>query len=508
MNENQAPEFGKLRAALWPIHGWEMKKFLPLGFLLFFILFVYTAVRDLKDAFVNKYAILGGAELVSVLKMWFVFPVAIFVVMVFSALVNKFGMKKTFYIVCSFYALFFFTFAFILFPNRDVIHMSEATMIAARASWPKLFYYFIPCIGNWSYTLFYVLSETWGTLAIGSLFWYFANEITKKTEVKRFYPLFSLVGNCGGLIAGGYVLSLSSVKDKAVFNGNVQILVCTAALFCVLTMAMHYFITKVTLSDPRFYDPAMVAPKKTKKKTGFMEGVKYLVKNPYIFLIFMLPMCYGISMNLYEQVWTAQMNQTLTDPAEFMKIKGWLSVLVSIMAFISTFVGSNVLRRCGWKVAAMLTPLLLITLGSLFFLLMFMNNAGVARLFTFSIPLFAVWIGLFIDAIGKGIKYVLFDTTKSMAYIPLNEEEKAHGQAAVESVGGRGGKASGAMLIFCLLNVISPASQILQHSYTISILFLLALVGWIVSIHKLSKRYEAKIAEQERLAAEEVNATV
>ena len=57
MNQNQQPNFSKLRAALWPIHGYELKKFLPMGMMMFAALFNYTIVRDIKDALVVKAAL-------------------------------------------------------------------------------------------------------------------------------------------------------------------------------------------------------------------------------------------------------------------------------------------------------------------------------------------------------------------------------------------------------------------------------------------------------------------
>ena len=65
-------EFGKIQSLLWPIHGYEMKKFVPMSLLMFFILFVYTMLRDIKDVFIQKYAICGGTELIPVLKLVFV----------------------------------------------------------------------------------------------------------------------------------------------------------------------------------------------------------------------------------------------------------------------------------------------------------------------------------------------------------------------------------------------------------------------------------------------------
>ena len=40
------PEFSRWRKLLWPIHDHELKKFLPLGLIMFSILFNYTLLRD------------------------------------------------------------------------------------------------------------------------------------------------------------------------------------------------------------------------------------------------------------------------------------------------------------------------------------------------------------------------------------------------------------------------------------------------------------------------------
>ena len=117
MGSDGNQEFGKLRSLLWPIHNFELKKFLPMSFLMFFILFVYAAVRDLKDTFVQKYAVFGGTEMISALKLWFVFPSALIITMVFSSLLSKFGMKDFLYCFEFFCGIFLY-FCLVFVPKR------------------------------------------------------------------------------------------------------------------------------------------------------------------------------------------------------------------------------------------------------------------------------------------------------------------------------------------------------------------------------------------------------
>ena len=200
--QTQPKEFNKFQELVWPIHNYELKKFLPMSFLMFFILFVYTLVRDLKDIFVQYHThIWAGAgkadtaQLISALKVWYVMPVAFLAVMAFSYLMNKFDFKKTFYIIISSFMIFYAIYGFILYPNLNSLIMSTEQITAMTEAAPAFFRTFLTCLGNWPITLFYTISEIWGTMAISSLFWMFANAVTMKSEVKRFFGLFSLIGN-------------------------------------------------------------------------------------------------------------------------------------------------------------------------------------------------------------------------------------------------------------------------------------------------------------------------
>ena len=47
-------EFSKIRSILFPIHKKELRKFIPLTLIFFFISLNYSALRNLKDIFLMK----------------------------------------------------------------------------------------------------------------------------------------------------------------------------------------------------------------------------------------------------------------------------------------------------------------------------------------------------------------------------------------------------------------------------------------------------------------------
>ena len=83
MSDPTKPEFSKLRASIWPIHTYELKKFLPMAAIMMLILFNYTVVRCLKDTLIisDKGS---GAEVVNFLKAWIVFPASVIFVIILS----------------------------------------------------------------------------------------------------------------------------------------------------------------------------------------------------------------------------------------------------------------------------------------------------------------------------------------------------------------------------------------------------------------------------------------
>src|SRR3990167_5740605 len=121
--------FGKWRSFFWPIHSYELKKFLPMFF------------------------------------------------------------------------MFFLIFAFCLYPAQDWLHPNKLAD-SLQSLLPQGFKGFIAIFRNWTFTLFYVMSELWSTAILTVLFWGFANEVTSVEEAKRYYGLLTFGGSFAGVFSG------------------------------------------------------------------------------------------------------------------------------------------------------------------------------------------------------------------------------------------------------------------------------------------------------------------
>ena len=200
MQADSTAEFGKWRSFFWPIHRWELKKFLPMFAMFFLISFNYNCLRAYKDSMVVT-AANSGAETIPFIKLWAILPSAILLTFFFTRLANRFSREKVFYIMMSVFLAFFFLFTFVLFPAQESLH-PNGLADKLQSFLPEGLRGLIAIFRNWTFTLFYVMSELWGTAIFTVLFWGFANEVTTVNEAKRYYGLLMIGANVAGILSG------------------------------------------------------------------------------------------------------------------------------------------------------------------------------------------------------------------------------------------------------------------------------------------------------------------
>jgi len=169
-----------LEATLWlkflGIDVKTLKKIVPLGLMFFCILFNYTILRDTKDVLVVT-AKGSSAEIIPFLKTWVNLPMAIGFMLLYTKLSNVLSREALFYTVIFPFIAFFGAFAFVLYPLRDVIHPTALADKLLAALGPS-FLGPVAILRIWSFCLFYVMAELWGSVVISVLFWGFANQVS------------------------------------------------------------------------------------------------------------------------------------------------------------------------------------------------------------------------------------------------------------------------------------------------------------------------------------------
>lgn len=486
--------FGKIRRTFWPIHNYELKKLLPMLFMFFFISFNYSVVRNIKDALIVT-APGSGAETIPYLKVWGVIPAAVIFMLIYAKLSNILSKPALFYASVIPFLAFFLIFVLFLYPMQDTLHPhSLAMQLQERA--PEGLYYFISIFRNWSFSLFYIFAELWGSVVLSLLFWGFANDTTKIEESKRFYALFGIGANLALEVSGLATSYFATVEENVPIGadpmqGTLNALIGIFLICGLGIMAIYWWMNKYVLTDPHFYDPNRIQQKSAKPKMSLKQSFVFLTHSKYMLYIAILVIAYGISINLIEVTWKSQVRLQYPSMNEYLQFMGSYNRWVAwTTIFMMLFLTGNVLRIFGWRVAALITPVVLLISGLIFFALVIFIDRAQPMVAAFAItPLYAaVIVGMFQNVISKSAKYALFDPTKEMTYIPLDPESKVKGKAAIDVVGSRLGKAGGSLLQQALF-FIGPLAVITPYIALISFFIITA---WIIAAYKLGHEFAVK----------------
>ena len=489
------PEFGKWRNLFWPIHAYELKKLLPMLVMFFFISLIYSLLRNTKDTLIVT-APGGGAELIPFLKVYGVIPGSLILVYLYAKLSNKVTKKWLFIASMAPFFVFFLSFIW-LYPIRESI---QPIALAARlqAHVPEGLASLVGMGRHWLLSLFYIMSELWGSAALSLLFWGFANDITRVEEAKRFYALFGIGANLA-LIAVKFVNEFIHMIEGHLirqfqmerWSAYLTILLSIVALSILAIFFIYLWIHRVVLTDPRFYpEESLKAYGSTRPRTNFKESAQFLWKSTVLKCIAILVIAYGIAINLIEVTWKSYLGMQFPNPNDYQDYMSNFSCATGFTTiFLMLFVSSNVVRHFGWTVGALVTPVVLLITGIGFFgFILFQKPLAPWFQWAAMTPLaLGVLFGTLQNVLSKAAKYALFDPTKEMAYIPLDSVSRIKGKAAIDVVGARVGKAGGSFLQQVLIGVYGSLRAVTGQ---IAVLLLVIIGIWIWADVRLGREFK------------------
>ncbi|CAN6243533.1 unnamed protein product, partial [Urochloa humidicola] len=473
-----------------------LKKIVPLGLMFFCILFNYTILRDTKDVLVVT-AKGSSAEIIPFLKTWVNLPMAVGFMLLYTKLADVLSKEALFYAVIFPFIAFFGAFAYVLYPMRDAIH---PTALADRllASLGPSFLGPVAILRVWSFCLFYVMAELWGSVVISVLFWGFANQITTVEEAKGFYPLFGLGANVALIFSGRTVKYFSNMR-KNLGPGvdgwaiSLKAMMSIVVILGLVITGIYWGVNRFVIDSSSM--PVVERKKKDKPKLSMGESMKVLLSSRYVRDLATLVVAYGISINLVEVTWKSKLKAQFPSPNEYSSFMGDFSTATGIATFTMMLLGRVILRKFGWGVAATITPAVLLLTGVGFFSLILFGEPLTPLMTQFGMTplLAAVYVGAMQNIFSKSAKYSLFDPCKEMAYIPLDEDMKVKGKAAIDVVCNPLGKSGGALIQqFMILSFGSLANS---TPYLGGILLVIVL-AWLGAVRSLDSQF-SPLAKQE-----------
>ncbi|HQS84500.1 MAG: hypothetical protein B7Y25_06175 [Alphaproteobacteria bacterium 16-39-46] len=439
----------------------EFKKFLRMGLIFSVIVGVYWTLRSLKDSIfiqlVDKMD-LPLAKTVSVLAL---LPL----VMIYTKLLENWTREKMFILLPTFYGFGILGFSVLIsvaqIPVGQIEALSTIPFIAT-----KLLGY------SW-----YLFVESFGSLIV-SLFWAFATDTTDPSSAKRGFPFIVALGQIGGIICpygiGGLPHRLGLLTDTLS-------MVILGLLTLMLIPLIRYFLKATPRYLLRSFHGKNDKKEEIKHTSGFLEGLKLILKNRYLLSIFAVNFIYEFIVTIVDFNFKLAAGTAYTGVALSHYLSFYGSTVNSV-SFLCLILGiSNITRFLGVGMALMIMPLIVglalfgfLTIDALFFL-------------------FILMVG------SKAINYSLNGPTLKQLYIPTTTDVRFKAQAWIETFGSRSSKEVGSLFNMTLRPLQSVLGGVAGHA---SYLTLTGVIGgplillWFVVAFYLGRNFRKAIDQK------------
>uniref|UniRef100_A0A383WNC7 ADP,ATP carrier protein n=1 Tax=Tetradesmus obliquus TaxID=3088 RepID=A0A383WNC7_TETOB len=457
----------------------------------------YTILQSVRDAIIVTSC---GAEALPFITAFGVLPASFLFFMYYDKLGKLVNSSAVFYLALAPMAIFYALFAAVLLPNAAVLHpvaLAEQYMAVLPASLSC----FVCVAANWSYTLFFILGELYGSVAISLLFWSLADDVCSVEEAREVYPKLGILANVGLIAAGSFTRFVTEGLAKGNEVLSLQILVGAILVMTAMMCGVKAYVDAHVL-------PYVEAghKKKDKKKDKKKEEPKekqdtwqVLRSSPRILNLVLLVMGYGTAHKLFGFVWKGQMKVLYPSTAEFATVMADVASFTGAATVSLMLVSKYIFQYLGWRGAALMTPLVCLAAGAVFFAGSLFPPGSLPA----SGPLAALLAlgpiaGIMVQVFGRAAKYSLFDPSKEMVFITMDKEQKAAGKAAVDILGNQIGKSSGSWIMQAALLGFGSMAAALPFT---SLVYLLVCGVWLNATLSLARTMEEQEQEKTVLAS-------
>ncbi len=441
---------------------YDLLKMALLGSAFFFIIGTYSILRPLKT---SVFLGLIGKEYQPLTKLISLIILLPFLVL-YAKLVDKLRRYQVVYFFLGFYIVGITLSAITLW--HPIIGLNNTNTNPYR-------------IFGW---IFYIFIDLYAPLVVAT-FWAFANSINTPEYAKKNYGRIVACSKVAGIttpLISWFILQKTNIP----YTTSIPILLFSTSFLLVFSGVC---ISKIMKKIPGYYLHGYEAVYKVEKKqkhkqTGLMEGLKLILKQPYVLGIFGIVYLYeavSIIIDYQMQVLMSIENQNaISGMSSFMFL--YTASFQTLGLFFALFGTAAVLRRIGVKFSLVIMPLATILLMFVLF-----SYPSLASIFIIMVLLRAGNYGFNIPV-------------REILYIPTTKDIKFKSKAWIESFGRSLSKTSGSTY-----NYISQIqNSILQIKYNSLIAVAISALWAIIAIF-VGKKYHDTVENNAVIGQEELD---
>ena len=388
----------------------EMTKLISLALGYLFIIGSYSVLRSLKTPIFMGFVGKEWQPASRFLTLFTLIPC----MFIYAKLVDKFKRHQLVYIVIG--ACFIASFMFALLFAHPILGVKNTITTPYR-------------ILGWAFELF---MDLYSALVI-STYWGFVNSTCTPEFASKNYGIIVALSRIGGISTPLIALLVSKYSglEQHVY---IPLLTLMGSLFLIGTLlCIRNLVKKVPEKYLHGYEAAYQADKqqeKSGKKTGMFEGIKLMLKEPYVLGIFGLVFCMENIAIIFDYQFNVllslEMKNNIGEMSKYMF--AYTSTFQALGLIFAVFGTTTLIKKFGIRSCLMVMPLAMILL----------------TLAVFSFPTLIVMT--IIMVVMRAINYSFNYPVREMLYIPTVKDIQFKSKAWIESFGKPLSKASGSTL--------------------------------------------------------------
>ncbi len=526
----------------------EYKRFLMFAIMFFIIGFIYSFMRIIKDTYVM---VRQEPICIAYLKVFYITPISFGVILLVNYALSARTVSRIFTLSCLVFAFLFLAYSAVVIFEEKIVF--SPLHIKAQIELSKLetrglgfLSNFLLTVNEPFATLIYITAEMWGSLILSYLFLSFLNETCTRKQHSRFLPPLFIVANISLLISALVTTVFFKIRAKISFEQNrlmMSIVFLLEGLLTLVVVFAKYILERKIMTRPIFCTPIETHkqnntennlresanntrsnnsrntnnPSKTKSKgsnkIGFMEGLKIMWQSRFVLAMSAIVFFFSALFNILETVHKNGIKQG----AEFYNIeKGrysgmfnnleqYITAVAVIILNLSPF--SSLIDTHGWKLVAMITPVMagisvFVVLG-----LSIYNSASIGQSFSLLNKIlegnkpfiyFENFASMICLASMKIFKFTAFDISKEKISMRIEDKYRPKFKSVFDGIFNKVGKSIGAVYGIALTLIVTDLN--IRSMSPLTIFFTVpAILLWIIAVLYLTNSYNTSIENNQNV---------